>query len=686
MRQRSKQFKKIILLCGVMFAFLMARCPLAGALFVQQTKLTADVESSPDYFGKSVAVSGDTAVIGLTGGVSNKGGAFIFTRQPDGTWVQSAKLFTSDSLAKDYFGISVAIDGDTVVIGASGKNNYKGAAYVFAKPPGGWQDMTQTAKLTASDGQEGDYFGWSVAVSGNTVIAGAYADDILSKSGQYLVNKKDRGSAYVFVKQGSNWSNMTESAKLTASDGQEDDFFGRSVAVSGDTIVAGAPYDNIGTSENAGSAYVFVKPDGGWTGYLNQTAKLTLANTVGGEIFGCSVAIDANTVAIGARSVIGYVMVKPPDGWTDMTQSAKLTASDAAVYETSIAVSGNTIVIGNNTQEVSRGAAYVFAMPESGWADMSESQKLTALDGSNGDEFGWSVAISGDTVMAGAPFDTVTEDDQGSAYVFERESEPVSTTTTTTDTSSSSSSSSSSVGSTTSSTTSSAPESSTTTTAPEEQQRPKITSAPETEATVFTPYLYDVNTDVQADNMTFALSAGPEGMEIEAMTGVIAWIPRLRDIGEHDVVVTVSDNGGLSDIQDFKLTVALSKRGCPAQEAVGDNPLAVALLRQFRDSVLVLLPEGATGTQWYNRNRRALFGLISADPALKQTSADIIYDLLPALENRLEGKPATVSQTILIASTGFLRSWQKVQPVIALQVFKTCAGNFKTGKYSSVWG
>ena len=190
MRQRSTQFKKIILLCGGMLAFLMARCPLAGALLVQQTKLTVDIGYAPVLFGKSVAVSGDTAVIGLTGGVNNTGGAFIFTRQPDGTWVQSAKLFPSDSLAKDYFGISVAIDGDTVVIGASGKNNYKGAAYVFAKPPGGWQDMTQTAKLTASDGQEGDYFGWSVAVSGNTVIAGAYADDILSKSGQYLVIKK----------------------------------------------------------------------------------------------------------------------------------------------------------------------------------------------------------------------------------------------------------------------------------------------------------------------------------------------------------------------------------------------------------------------------------------------------------------------------------------------------------------
>ena len=120
MRQRSTQLKKTILLFGVMLAFLMTRCPLAGALFVQQAKLTVDIGYAPVLFGKSVAVSGDTAVIGLTGGVSNKGGAFIFTRQPDGTWVQSAKLFPSDSLAKELAEMLIEKSGAILRIQAGG--------------------------------------------------------------------------------------------------------------------------------------------------------------------------------------------------------------------------------------------------------------------------------------------------------------------------------------------------------------------------------------------------------------------------------------------------------------------------------------------------------------------------------------------------------------------------------------
>ena len=186
---------------------------------------------------------------------------------------QTAKLTASDGAASDYFGYSVAISGDTVVVGAYyddiGANTDQGSAYVFVKPESGWADMTQTAKLTASDGAASDYFGSSVAISGDTVVVGAYYDDIGANA--------DQGSAYVFVKPASGWADMTQTAKLTASDGAADDYFGNSVAISGDTVVVGAYDDDIGSNTDQGSAYVFVKPANGWAD-MTQTAKLTASD------------------------------------------------------------------------------------------------------------------------------------------------------------------------------------------------------------------------------------------------------------------------------------------------------------------------------------------------------------------------------------------------------------------------
>ncbi|MCP4373769.1 MAG: hypothetical protein GY797_37560, partial [Deltaproteobacteria bacterium] len=150
--------------------------------------------------------------------------------------------------------LSVAVSGDTVVAGALGDDdngNDSGSAYVFVKPGSGWADMTQTAKLTAADGAVDDRLGSSVAVSGDTVVAGADWDDD---------NGGGSGSAYVFAKPGSGWADMTQTAKLTASDGATYDYFGRSVAVSGDTVVVGA-YRDDDNGTDAGSAYVF-EPSG----------------------------------------------------------------------------------------------------------------------------------------------------------------------------------------------------------------------------------------------------------------------------------------------------------------------------------------------------------------------------------------------------------------------------------------
>jgi hypothetical protein len=355
--------------------------------------------------------------------------------------IQTAKLTPSDGAANDAFGNSIAISGDTVVVGAYyddiGTNANQGSAYVFVKPASGWANMTQTAKLTASDGAANDDFGNSVAISGDTVVVGAYLDDIGTNANQ--------GSAYVFVKPASGWANMTQTAKLTASDGAANDDFGYSVAISGDTVVVGSYLDDIGANTNQGSAYVFVKPASGWAD-MTQTAKLTASDGAANDDFGYSVAISVDTVAVGAYfDDIGantdqgsaYVFVKPASGWADMTQTAKLTASDGAaddMFGATVAVSVDTVVVGTYFSYIGtnggQGSAHVFVKPASGWANMTQTAKLTASDGAAYDYFGFSVAISGDTVVVGACYDDIgTKTNQGSAYVFTVSASTTSTTT-----------------------------------------------------------------------------------------------------------------------------------------------------------------------------------------------------------------------------------------------------------------
>ena len=167
-------------------------------------------------------------------------------------------MTASDGEAGDLFGWSVAVSGDTVVAAASGDdvgaNADQGSAYVFVKPGGGWTSATQTAKLTASDGAPGDLFGYSATISGDTVVAGAYGDDAGASA--------DQGSAYVFVKAAGGWASSTQSAKLTGLDGAADDQFGLSVALSAGTLVVGAYGDDVGASINQGSAYVLTVQTG----------------------------------------------------------------------------------------------------------------------------------------------------------------------------------------------------------------------------------------------------------------------------------------------------------------------------------------------------------------------------------------------------------------------------------------
>ncbi len=201
-------------------------------------KLQANDGLASDYFGSSVAISGDYAIVGAfsdtVGGNQDKGSAYIF-QYSGSSWSQQAKLIPSDGMIDDHFGYSVSISGDYAIVGTGESDinwTNKGSAYIFHRTGNIW---VQQVKLLADDGMEGDQFGNSVSISGDYAIVGAYHDDVERNLYQ--------GSAYIFHRAGDSWSLQ---AKLTASDGRRDDHFGYSVSISGDYAIVGAVFDNVG--------------------------------------------------------------------------------------------------------------------------------------------------------------------------------------------------------------------------------------------------------------------------------------------------------------------------------------------------------------------------------------------------------------------------------------------------------
>jgi len=389
-------------------------------LLTQRQKLTAVDGAENDHFGRAVAFSGNTLIIGaplkdVIG--EDQGSVYVFTRS-GAAWTLQQKLTAQDGAAKSEFGFSVAISGDTVVIGAplddTGGNGDQGSAYVFTRSGAVW---TQQQKLTAQDGAANDFFGFSVAISGETVAVSAFGDDIGANENQ--------GSAYVFTRSDTTW---TQQQKLIANDGEAGHFFGRSVAISGDTVVAGENLDKVGANEAQGSVYVFTRNGTVWT----QQQKLIAADGEAGDFFGLSVAISGDTVVVGAPDDdIGanfgqgsaYVFTRSGAVWT---LQQKLTSDDGEaidLFGSAVALSGDTLAVGaeldnidGNVGNPGQGSAYVFARTGAVW---TQRQKLIADDGEAVDSFGFAVALSGNAVAVGAPMDDINANrDQGSAYVF----------------------------------------------------------------------------------------------------------------------------------------------------------------------------------------------------------------------------------------------------------------------------
>jgi hypothetical protein len=326
----------------------------------------------------------------------SRSNSFIGSPVNTASWIFLAELAPSPNYNASEFGWSSAVSGEAGVIGSIRDSDDTGAAYVFVKKSGTLTQVQQTARLTASDGQPGDSFGTSVSISGNTVVVGA------------------REKAYVFVEPPTGWIDMTETAQLTASDGQPNDAFGGSVGISGNTVIVGASFETVGSNPEEGAAYIFVKPTGGWVN-ATQTAELTASDGVAFGEFGFSVGISGNTAAVAANSSnqaaasgAVYVFVEPSGGWADMTQTAKLTDRHDIGIGFSVTISGNTIATGSpfgSTGKGPRGAADVYVKPAKGWkSTINPTATLSASDGDIDDEFGFSVATTGSSVIAGAPY------------------------------------------------------------------------------------------------------------------------------------------------------------------------------------------------------------------------------------------------------------------------------------------
>ncbi len=392
----------------------------------QVTKLSASDAADNMQFGYSVSISGDTVIVGAPGSTA----AYIFMRNHTAgdSWGEVAKLTPAGPDPGGGFGLSVALSGDTAVVGcetnAPGGLLNAGAAYVFNRNHGGGDNWGQVKKLTLSDAETEDRFGNSVAIDGDTVVVGAYGDRLAE---MYWV-----GSAYVFARNHGGSDSWGELTKLTASDPKEYDRFGFSVAIIGETIVAGSLFGLGPEGSSPGAAYVFERNQGGADDW-GQVSKVVPSSYRDADRFGFSVTLNADHLVVGATraapagtSVTGaaFVFHRSGDTWSEV---AKPVAPDASSFDRFgvVAIDADFLVVGNPGDDHSAisnaGSGYVYERNQGGTDNWGLVTKVFAADPSDDAAFGTSLAMAGSTILVGAPGDDPFGYWQaGSAYVFER--------------------------------------------------------------------------------------------------------------------------------------------------------------------------------------------------------------------------------------------------------------------------
>lgn len=380
-------------------------------VWLQGQELVASDGGSGDNFGTSVAATNTVIVVGAPDATVNnqfwQGAAYVFAKS-NGSWQEVQKLTASDGAAFDNFGQSVAITGDTLFVGAIGAsingNPQQGAIYVFTKKNGTW---TQTQKLTASDGAAGDELGWTSAASGTTAVFGV--------TGATVNGNPRQGAAYVFTESNGIWS---QAQKLIASDGASYEDFGRSAAIDGGTIMIGSIDASVnGTPE--GAVYVYDETNGVWS----QSQKLVANDGTQYSDFGMSIDMDGTEAIIGASNAMSggltgmgaaYVFNDYGGNWY---QTQKLEAKGGVPYgEFGWSVNfynATTVLVSMPFDQNNDGATYVFSDATGTWVQTHE------LVSTNGTDFGSSMADTGRNVLIGAMYSTVNgHGTQGAAYLF----------------------------------------------------------------------------------------------------------------------------------------------------------------------------------------------------------------------------------------------------------------------------
>ncbi len=402
----------------------------------QTQKIVPDDRFVGQQFGATVAIDGNYAVVGVL--VSNSArDAYVYENDGAGNWVQLQKLESPDPHQFAHFGTAVAIDGDFIIIGSWGQHydanevNYvqsAGAAYIFKKQASGLFEFHQ--KIVASDREALNAFGYGIAIDGDYAIVSPVRHDFDVSGSNFL---DDAGAVYIFERNGNDVWNEVQ--KIVASDRAVQDYFGQSaLAVNGNYIAVGAYADDedengANTIPSTGSAYIFERDSNGtW----NEVQKIVASDRAQGDFFGWSISLDGNHLLVGSNqdnNFTGAAYVFEKDGNAIWNEIQKLTASNGEAgdrFGQDIDIDGNRIIVGAHFRDIGSpgddGAAYIFEKEFDVW---TETAFIYDAFISNGEDFGFSVAISGDYALVGAYQDGEDENEEnslgsaGAAFIFD---------------------------------------------------------------------------------------------------------------------------------------------------------------------------------------------------------------------------------------------------------------------------
>jgi len=390
-----------IIAIGLIFVLVVVCSFLTADILYESIKLTAEDGTEGDSFGCSVSLANSFMIAGARMNDDDGWGAgcaYIFQRIGN-SWQQDIKLNANDGSAYSFYGTSVAISGDLAVAGAPGHNT-SGRVYVYRFSSNQW---SFEAMLTASDASSFNYdsFGQSVHTNGGKILVGSPGKNFY------------QGAAYVFSRSGNNW---VEEAILTAADGEEADGLGCSVQLNGVYAVVGAKGDD-DNGQASGSAYIYRKTNGIWV----EEAKLTADDGEEDDWLGFSVAMNSNKVLIGAQNEdsggenVGAAYIWEWDG-TEWIQQIKLVAADP-VPEASFGISsiyGNLTLIGAYKDDdigIDSGSAYLYQYHNNNW---QEHAKCRASDGNADDNFGSSLSLFENSAAIGSP----NNENMGAVYIY----------------------------------------------------------------------------------------------------------------------------------------------------------------------------------------------------------------------------------------------------------------------------